>query len=103
MVFLDALMEGLETFRVKQLIQLFPELFREYFVPRAVISAEDVISMLHPEVGVYMNPEQQRVWSPPLNRRSHKVVTLAYVYYYNYIIGLKKIPDLFYWLLCHWR
>ena len=62
-VLLDALMEGLEIFRVKELIRLFPELFREYFSPSSSISAAAVIGMLCPEAGVHMSPERLRVWS----------------------------------------
>ncbi len=58
-VFLDAFAEGLEVFKIRSAINLYPEMFKTLFVASDTCTPDDVIATLN--MPYTMSPEHQRI------------------------------------------
>ena len=62
-VHLDAFVDGLEVMGVKELISLFPNVMKPFFVHEGATRTNDVVKMLRPHPPmVQMNPSELHVW-----------------------------------------
>ncbi len=58
-VYLDAFSDGLEVFRMRTAIHLFPHLFKDLFIPSDTCSSDDVLAVL--KFRTDLTTEEQRV------------------------------------------